>query len=137
MDSLSSSLLFVFGNDAVFSRPEKRPYIWPFIEKSHLRPENQAYLWPSLAKVKILGLNAPGCLYFHPSKPRFSWTELSTEGFAKIQENEVTDYTAYRMSSSERNDSDNSEYHDIIKVTITIFEARQTIKSQRTRPRYS
>ena len=57
----------------------------------------------------------PGCLYFHPSKPRFSWTELSNGGFAKIQG---------------KNDSDNSEYLGIIKVTITIFEARQMIKSQ-------
>ena len=29
-------------------RPEKRHYIWPFIEKSHLRPENQTYLWARL-----------------------------------------------------------------------------------------
>ena len=46
--------MLVFGSTQNLScfqyRPEKRLYIWPFIEKTHLRPENQAYLWPSPAQ---------------------------------------------------------------------------------------
>ena len=44
-------LIHIWGstkNPSCFqSRPENQPYIWPFIEKSHLRPDNSAYIWPS------------------------------------------------------------------------------------------